>query len=442
MPFINKDKQKYDPTTEEEREFAQIENSDAEDEGDLLQDDEYFENFDDPLKTKGRVEGSGKKKAIILLLVGVPIVLILFGWVMMGTLKDFGIIGQDKKEEKTAELRISDEEYSNMIEERKELMQRIQTLENQNDNISRNFDEKLAELIKQMQEQSMTPEMKAQFKKLDRDREDLKTTIADLKGQISVLQQETTEPAMPDEPRMGSGSPTVSYSTVRDWNDQKKAEEEAIQEALDNYEAPFDNVAGIPQGTIIPGQLKTTLISSSYLGRFFAVAKTTEPVRIEKNIFLPAGVEFLGKITADFDSRRMIVNVTTLRYNNITLPAEGMMMDKHGNPGMVSKYVDPMSNTWDMLIPNIIAAAAECGQDMVEWYNDDGDYNSEPVYNTENVLRQGVADTMQVQSQIMMEAKASKKPVIIVRKGIPIQIQVTKKIPLDILFEAGIVSQR
>ncbi len=41
----------------------------------------------------------------------------------------------------------------------------------------------------------------------------------------------------------------------------------------------------------------------------------------------------------------------------------------------------------------------------------------------------------------LAEIQARKSPVIIVERDIPVQIQVTERIPLDILLEAGVVGK-
>jgi hypothetical protein len=94
---------------------------------------------------------------------------------------------------------------------------------------------------------------------------------------------------------------------------------------------------------------------------------------------------------------------------------------------------------WSTLLPNIMAAAAEAAQDMITTTDRWGYTRDEPEFNSRNVALQGVGNSLRLQSQIMYEVQARKKPVILVRRNIPVEIQILKVIPLDILVEAGVL---
>ncbi len=88
-------------------------------------------------------------------------------------------------------------------------------------------------------------------------------------------------------------------------------------------------------------------------------------------------------------------------------------------------------------------AAADSAQDMIETKNSiTGSTEQRPEFSTRNVLLQGVGNSMRLQSQVMYEVNARKKPVIIVKRGIPVEIQVLDTIPLEVLLDAGIISGR
>jgi len=68
-----------------------------------------------------------------------------------------------------------------------------------------------------------------------------------------------------------------------------------------------------------------------------------------------------------------------------------------------------------------------------------GEIIREPEFNPRNIALQGIGDSMRLQSQVMLEVNARKKPVIIVSKGLKVQIQILETIPLDLLFETGMI---
>ena len=79
---------------------------------------------------------------------------------------------------------------------------------------------------------------------------------------------------------------------------------------------------------------------------------------------------------------------------------------------------------------------------MTEYYDRDYDMERErPEFSTENVALQGVADALRMQSRILLEMQSRKKPVIIVNRNIPVQIQISERIPLEILIESGVVGK-
>jgi len=50
-------------------------------------------------------------------------------------------------------------------------------------------------------------------------------------------------------------------------------------------------------------------------------------------------------------------------------------------------------------------------------------------------------DALRMQSRILLEMQSRKKPVIIVNRNIPVQIQISERIPLEILIESGVVGK-
>ena len=65
--------------------------------------------------------------------------------------------------------------------------------------------------------------------------------------------------------------------------------------------------------------------------------------------------------------------------------------------------------------------------------------NGKAEFSERNVALQG-CDSLRMQARILRKY-SEKSPVIIVERDIPVQIQVTERIPLDILLEAGVVGK-
>ena len=128
---------------------------------------------------------------------------------------------------------------------------------------------------------------------------------------------------------------------------------------------------------MIPGKLLTTLISYTVMQDFYAVIETTESYPISVGVTLPAGVRFLGKVIPDFESRRIIVRVERMQYKDVEMPVSGIVLDERGNPGLVSKYIDPLNQPWKSSSQH--ACWLPMLQDATDYYDDD--YDIEPTSN-------------------------------------------------------------
>ena len=270
-----------------------------------------------------------------------------------------------------------------------------------------------------------------------REIESLRNEIARLREEMAYV-PEVEEEVEPPEPIQGSSSKTALFSSVQEY--QARLAEEAKVEIP---EPKFTKAKGVQTGQMIPGKLLTTLISSTVMQDFYAVIETTESYPISVGITLPAGVRFLGKVIPDFESRRIIVRVERMQYKDVEMPVSGIVLDERGNPGLVSKYIDPLNQAvWGSLLPNMLAAAADAAQDMSQYYSVYYDEERErPEFSEKNIALQGAADALRLQAQILTEMQMRKKPVIIVNKDIPVMIQVTDRIPLETLLEAGVVGK-
>lgn len=366
-------------------------------------------------------KGGGKNKKVVFLFFGAGAIVIL-GAILYGAWS-FGLIGR-KPAPPPPEVSTSEAQLKQLLEERRELESRIKTLEEERDSMQ-NMAAMLSERIEPLQRQI-------------REIESLRNEIARLREEMMYVPTVEEEEIEPPEPMQGSSSRTALFSSVQEY--QAKLTEEAKVEIP---EPKFTKAKGVQTGQMIPGKLLTTLISSTVMQDFYAVIETTESYPISVGITLPAGVRFLGKVIPDFESRRIIVRVERMQYKDVEMPVSGIVLDERGNPGLVSKYIDPLNQAvWGSLLPNMLAAAADAAQDMTDYYDDDYDIERErPEFSEKNIALQGAADALRLQAQILTEMQMRKKPVIIVNKDIPVMIQVTDRIPLETLLEAGVVGK-
>jgi len=362
------------------------------------------------------------RTALLILGAGVAIVVVALFY----GLGSLGILGEKKQQ--PSEIQTSEAQLKQLLEERRELESRIKTLEEERVSLQANMAEMLSEQVKPLQEQ--VSELVS-----------LKEEIARLQSELEAGRQPQKEPEEPEEkpePKEGSSQKTALFSALDSYN-AKLAEAAKV----DVPEPKYTKAKGVQTGQMIKGRLLTTLISSTAIQDFYAVVETTESLSIDGRLSLPAGVRFLGKVVPDYESRRIFVKVEKMQYRDVEMPVSGVVLDERGNPGLVSKYVDPLNQAmWGTLIPNMLAAAADAAQDMVTYYDETYDEERErPEFSTKNVALQGTADALRVQAQILTEIQTRKKPVIIVNKDIPVLVQVTGRVPLDILLESGVTGE-
>lgn len=366
---------------------------------------------------------SGRNMKMMFLVLTAAVVIIAVA--LLYGLRVLGVTGT--KPQPVQEIQTSEAQLKQLLQERQELESRIKTLEEERSNFQVNMAEMLSDRLKPLQNQI--------------------AEIQSLKGDISRLQEEirtrdikpeSEEPEEPPEPKEGSAQKTVIFSAVDEFM-ARRAEESKIE----TPEPKFTKAKGVQTGQMIPGRLLTALISSTAMQDFYAVVETTESFPVSGGMSLPAGARFLGKVIPDFDSRRIFVKVEKMQYKDVEMPVSGIVLDERGNPGLVSKYIDPLNQAaWSSLIPNMLAAAADAAQDMVSYYDDY--YNEErdrPEFSTKNVALQGAAGALRTQAQILTEIQSRKKPVIIVNRDIPVMVQVTGRIPLEILIESGVAGE-
>lgn len=338
-------------------------------------------------------------------------------------------------------IKVSDSDYMKLLEQIRERDNKLQILEEEREKLHVDVDTKIKDAVASLEsrlesQKQVDEEARKQLQEITESQRMLQESLTSIQSHLREQQEESE---YPEEPRQGSsGQPLIFNQISQVAERQQEIETQLAQQA--SIPPAYRVEKGIRSGVSLNGVLRTALISSPVLEKFMAVIETTAPFEVKPGMWLPAGTLFMGHPKADLDgTRRMYVNVTEMRCGDVVIPVDGIVL-QNGNPGLVSKYVDPLNSAmWSTLLPNIMAAAAEAAQDMVTTTDRWGYTRDEPEFNSRNVALQGVGNSLRLQSQIMYEVQARKKPVILVRRNIPVEIQILKVIPLDILVEAGVL---
>lgn len=287
------------------------------------------------------------------------------------------------------------------------------------------------ELARREPKSDMSEELAKQLRAINQSQENMRAEMARLSAQKKEEEL---------KPREGSSRPTISFNMIEEVKEKQRLQEEKIL-AAQNAEPDIDVRMGLQVGNMIPAKLDNAIYSSTLLDGYWVSATTTEDFEIMKGYTLPKGVHFLGKAKADMDSRRIIVQIEQLQYNQSTVKVKGMLLDRKGSPGLVSKYVDPLNQAmFPILLSSFASATADALQDMTGYYNRiDGSYYERPDFDTGNAALQGASDALDDVSKIIARRASSKKPVIIVRSGIDVKVQISDKLTMDKLIESGVV---
>ena len=363
------------------------------------------------------------------------------GIILVFTLAVFGYLGYEVMgmrsgkgpAPKSSQGSVTAEDDIKAIQEKKALEEKLALMTHQKDEALSQIENRIDEKLKAYEAASggnVSAEMAEQLKSVAEGQ-------AKLQEQIAVLQTKKEDEKKPME---GSASPTVAFNRLGEIA-KKQAEEEKALAAKAAELPPYDIRAGLQTGSVIPAVLRTTMVSSMLLDRFFVVAETTEPYEIMPGYILPAGVRFLGKPTADMEARRMLVDVNKMQYGSTELDLKGCMLDYRGNPGLVTKYIDPLNQAiFPVLLTSLASATAAAMQDMTTYHNSvTGDSYERPTFNAENAVLQGTSNALNSVSSIMLQQQLRKQPTIIVKSGIPVQVQISEKLVLDSLIDTGIV---
>lgn len=135
------------------------------------------------------------------------------------------------------------------------------------------------------------------------------------------------------------------------------------------------------------------------------------------------------------------MDINKVQYGSSELNLKGVLLDGRQSPGLVTKYVDPMNSAiWAALPLSIASATAAALQDTATYYNSNtGQTYESTAWSGKNAVLEGTAEALSNVTEIITEMHRRKKPVIIVRSGIDVNVQISEKLPLDRLIASGIV---
>lgn len=372
-----------------------------------------------------------KKQTLKLIAIIFVFILVVFGVIAVQILPGLNGEGETGLQEQktTAQTDLEKMKYQ------QELEAKLAVAQNQRDEALSQIDQKVEEKFKALLANqapvSVDTTLSEQLKAMAEGQAKMQEQIA------AIAAQKKAEEL---KPREGSPAATISYNRLPEIKETQRVAQAKL-DSLVKEEPPFDTRAGLQTGAMIPATLKTTIVSSSKLDQFFVCAETTEPFEIMRGYILPAGVKFLGKSTPDMEARRIIVNVDRLQYKQTEVKVSGMMLDYRGNPGLVTKYVDPLNQAiWPILLTSLASSTASAMQDMTGRINSQtGEYYEQADFSAKNAALEGTANALNNISGMLFQAQMRKQPVIIVKAGIPIIIQISEKLGLDNLIESGVI---
>lgn len=403
------------------------------------------EGFSSPDETGGGRRDAGSLKRFILFALSIVLLIVVVAGL-------FAMLS-GAPDETGAPRGVSVDEQQQMarLQEEQQMREKIALLENQNkellsqiDQMSMTVDSRitdrmsaiLEELKAQQNNSAGGAEVLARLDEMQAEQESLRRQLTSL-GDENMTVNEDGE-VVKRERKEGSSGNTLVFNTIAE-RETRRQEAESSLRASANKQAAYDLTPGVPTGTNVPAKLKTMMISSTLLDRFHVVAETTEEYEFMPGIVLPKGVRFIGKATPDFDARRILVDVNLMQYGNAEIKMEGVMLDGRANPGMVTKYSDPLVNGLPLIfLSSILSSTATMAQETTESYTWNGTAYDRPKWNTENILLEGAGDALDNFSDVLMHIYARKKPVIQVKRNIPVYVQFTHKMPLSTLLGAGV----
>lgn len=340
-------------------------------------------------------------------------------------------------------MNLQDEEYKKILAEKEDMARRLEINEVKMEQERKEMEDRFERMFRSMQE-SEEERQRRQAEEMDK----LRQEMAKLAEQRAA-QNEPEKPVEPQkpvktEPLKGNAMKTGAYSAIQEMRERKDAELARVKE--EKPSRSISSGSGLATAMMIPARLDTKIVSLYQYAdnNFWIVATTKDDIFIEPNFILPKNTRFLGKARPDYAARRMVVNIERMQAGTAEIAVKGMLLDKRGNAGLVTKYVDARQQAmWSSLIPNLLSAFASSAQDLydVERRDEDGYRYTEkrPEASMKNAALEGMASTFQDQAKLIEDINRDKPSIIIVESGIDVQVQLTEFIGSELLLENKIV---
>ena len=227
----------------------------------------------------------------------------------------------------------------------------------------------------------------------------------------------------------GSGSNSSSTAKPGSAVAFKREDDKSIQNR-DGQQ--FDNLPGLPAGTIIPCEILTGIISGDSLPVIFYV---TKDVLYNQAVVIPKGSLFLGTAEANFASRRIFVTIERLIIGNAEIKVTGQVQDGAGRAGLMDRYVD--NSTGTLIAGFFTGLLSEFGKafsaksSLVQIGGE-----SSPADAAKGAFLSGTSSGLDSVAMTLAEKAAAQKAVMIAYPNKNVRIMMEQKIPLEWLLKA------
>lgn len=202
---------------------------------------------------------------------------------------------------------------------------------------------------------------------------------------------------------------------------------------LDQSEKEENTVSlgyGINAGTIIKAKLLTGAVSSAQ--KCPVLIRTLEDVIYKDEILIPSGTEIMGYGETDFNVRKIFINLDKIILGNREIKINAHLMDKDGNPGFCSKYIDKsMEKFLPTFLMNFVAGLSNAFKDVTYVVSDDGIPVRIEDINLKNVSIDGVQSGVYEWSNKILSDAQRIGAIIIVDANLDAQIFIDQKIPYE-----------
>lgn len=194
----------------------------------------------------------------------------------------------------------------------------------------------------------------------------------------------------------------------------------------------FDNLPGLPAGTIIPCEILTGIISGDTLPVIFYV---TKDVLYNQAVVIPKGSLLLGTAQANFEARRIFVAIERLIIGNAEITVTGQVQDGGGRAGLCDRYVD---NSRGTLIAGFFAGLlSEFGKaftSKASLIQVGGDTSTADT--AKGAFLSGTSSGMDAIAATLAQKAATQKAVMIAYPNRATRVMLEQKIPLEWLLKA------